>query len=484
MDERIKDGLERAFVKHRLVLWHDQEKRFAEDFEAMDIPKVKKITVNHDEFAIKHRVFIEEPNDYFLIYRTGDQPDDEENWLLDIEVGYGVFTADKADLIRSELNLPLSFVDLIRQHMAFFAARARIEKLKSLMSSTDGKAEIRRHMLAVCAGSDSSEDAIVEALLGDLANESEATWQLIDRSGLGETLWGLASSRYGYASQDPSITNMAEALFSGAYAAVFGDDTQITSDASVLLNRWSGMVASRPTFMALSDRLSVDLNISADLQSRPFEQVATLRLFKAADEEVLKVLIQKIEEHDITFDAARKIILERRGSLWYDEFKDLYEALLCAAELQDKLVGFAAPEMTFESGVTEYADKWFKIDQLYRKFVLHRGRTVFSDHLETLFTKVEHLYTDVFVPGLNAGWQKVIDKTDNWRSSKLVEQRRFFEAHVAPIRNRKSKVVVIISDAMRYEVGEELFRRIRNLQRFDAKMSSMLGVIPSYTQLV
>jgi uncharacterized protein (TIGR02687 family) len=45
------------------------------------------------------------------------------------------------------------------------------------------------------------------------------------------------------------------------------------------------------------------------------------------------------------------------------------------------------------------------------------------------------------------------------------------------------KAVVIISDAMRYEVGEELGSRIRQEDRFDATVDAVLGVLPTYTQL-
>ena len=177
------------------------------------------------------------------------------------------------------------------------------------------------------------------------------------------------------------------------------------------------------------------------------------------------------------------MIQARRGSLWYEEFRDLYEALLSAAELLDKLSGFAAPQMSLETGVSSYAETWFRVDQLYRKFILHRGRTVYTDHLEALSQKVEHLYTDLFVPRLNATWQGVIDKTESWRTGRLVEQRRFFEAHVSPLRKRNTKVIVIISDALRYEAAEELYRLIRAQPEFEAQISPMLGVIPSYTQL-
>ena len=42
---------------------------------------------------------------------------------------------------------------------------------------------------------------------------------------------------------------------------------------------------------------------------------------------------------------------------------------------------------------------------------------------------------------------------------------------------------MIISDALRFEVGEECLRRIRALDRFDAELKPMISSLPSYTQL-
>ena len=45
------------------------------------------------------------------------------------------------------------------------------------------------------------------------------------------------------------------------------------------------------------------------------------------------------------------------------------------------------------------------------------------------------------------------------------------------------KAVVIVSDALRYEVADELGSRIRQEDHFDASLDATLGVLPSYTQL-
>lgn len=59
----------------------------------------------------------------------------------------------------------------------------------------------------------------------------------------------------------------------------------------------------------------------------------------------------------------------------------------------------------------------------------------------------------------------------------------FYREQAAEFRRKDQKAVVIISDALRYEVAEEALREIRKLNRFDAELKPMVGALPSYTQL-
>ncbi len=61
--------------------------------------------------------------------------------------------------------------------------------------------------------------------------------------------------------------------------------------------------------------------------------------------------------------------------------------------------------------------------------------------------------------------------------------------YVAPLVAKGKRVVVIISDALRYEVADELATRLRRYKDsrskvgFEASIEPTLGVLPSYTQL-
>jgi uncharacterized protein (TIGR02687 family) len=63
------------------------------------------------------------------------------------------------------------------------------------------------------------------------------------------------------------------------------------------------------------------------------------------------------------------------------------------------------------------------------------------------------------------------------------KQSDFYIDQAAEFRRRDQKVVVVISDALRFEVAEECLREIRKLNRFDAELKPMISNLPSYTQL-
>lgn len=483
MRDRIQTGLERSFRKHRIVFWHDPETRFREEFDAIDITGVTKTEVQNNEFMLKHRLIREEPRQPFLVYRPGPLPEDARNWLLDLEMGQGVFLADRGALLLMELGLPPRFGELIETHARFFEARVRVDRLKGMMEETDNAAKIRLKMIAVCAGVPAAVDAVLEALLAELARDEEKLIGLIARTGLEAALWDEVRALYGYEEKIPSVSGLAQALFFGTYAMELDEPARLTQEALVFMARWRHDTRHRDAFQLLSARYAEALAISSDLSARPLDRLIRMSQFEAIDQQVLRALIKGVMDRDLPHERVEEAVRERRASLWWTNYADFFEAVRFASELQRRIVDIPIPAMTMRTGFDAYVATWFQIDQIYRKFVLHAGRTLHRDLVANLAERVENLYSNGFLMPLNDAWQRAIDADPVWRIDQVVAQRRFYEQHVAPIRSKGAKVIVIISDALRFEIGEELLRRIRAVDRFEASLEPMLGSVPSYTQL-
>jgi hypothetical protein len=77
----------------------------------------------------------------------------------------------------------------------------------------------------------------------------------------------------------------------------------------------------------------------------------------------------------------------------------------------------------------------------------------------------------------------VVDSSQRWDAAPLQKQQDFFEEYIEEYPRNQKKVVVIISDAMRYGVGEELLDRIKSEDRYTAELDGAVTMLPSYTQL-
>lgn len=76
-----------------------------------------------------------------------------------------------------------------------------------------------------------------------------------------------------------------------------------------------------------------------------------------------------------------------------------------------------------------------------------------------------------------------MDAASKWEALPIRKQNEFFEHWVQPFLRKANKVCVIISDAMRYEIGEELLSLVRQEDRYSAELSRHLRCCLSYTQL-
>ncbi|TGU85796.1 PglZ domain-containing protein, partial [Mesorhizobium sp. M00.F.Ca.ET.151.01.1.1] len=113
----------------------------------------------------------------------------------------------------------------------------------------------------------------------------------------------------------------------------------------------------------------------------------------------------------------------------------------------------------------------------------HMQRSAQASLMGDLFERIENLYVNTYLLKLNDRWQEHIDAADLWEAPPIMRQREFYAAQVAPYRRKDLKLCVVISDAMRYEVAEELLGRIRSLDRYDAEIEPALASLRSYTQL-
>ncbi|MBN8973639.1 MAG: BREX-1 system phosphatase PglZ type A [Rhizobiales bacterium] len=483
MQDRIAKGLEAQFDKHRIVFWYDSAREFRQAFEALTLDGVEKIEVANTEFAVKHRILREEPKRRFLLYRGGPRPADIDNWLLDIELAHGVFKSDQVAIWLADLGLPISFEDVVREHQEFFRSGRRLEKLKAAVRGDDTKEKLRLRMLSVCAGADGDFDTVVEALLEELAAGKDDSLRLIDRVGLSGFLWDQMERLFGYRTGKASVGDFAITLFKSCYQSTVGGEAILAPEALVFFRRWKNNRNAEEAFATLSAEYAGALGVAQDLAKRDFRTLIEVDYFEEVDRAIIRALVHEVGSQTVAQGEVLNWIRQRRQSHWYAAYRDLYEAIGFAAEFQQAMAQVTLGMTSLAEGVERYAKSWFRIDQLYRKFIWRMQKSGQATLMQELFEQVENHYVNSYLLRLNEAWQTHIDAAETWSAPPIPAQRSFYREHVGEFRRRDQKVCVIISDALRYEVAEELRGRILSLDRYEAGIEPIFGGLPSFTQL-
>ncbi len=483
MTDRIKAGLERLFIDHRIVFWYDAARDMRAEYDAVDLPDVEKVEIANNEFGLKYRMLRQEPKQKFLVFHDGPAPEMADNWLLDLYFACGVFKADQAAIWLAELGLPLQFEDVVRDHMEFYRAKSRIEALKQMLTPSDTKTDVLRRMLAVCAGAEGALDTVIEELLAELADERDDAMRLIERSSLTEFFWKQVENTYGYVSDAPDFEDFAITLFQSCYARALGEDGKLNGEALLVFRRWKNNRLGAKAFETLSGKYQEILRIPEDVQERDIKALRAIDHFEEIDRQIIRSLVREMASQTVSSAEVLKTVRERRQSHWYTTYEDIYQAIGYATEFQQALAEANLTMTSPAEGVKRYVSHWYKIDQLYRKFIYHMQKSGQASLLSALFESVENRYTTNFLSAVNDAWQDQIAGLSDWKISGFAHQTDFYMDQAAEFRRRDQKVVVIISDALRYEVAEEALREIRKLNRFDADLKPMISALPSYTQL-
>ena len=135
----VRPHLLRWFERRRVVFWHDPDGQYVAELDGLDLPG------SRDNPRRQRRVRRQEPA---AARRAGQQVPrlpvwcgrraGVGNWLLDLELAYGVFTADRTALVVQDLGLTGNGIDeVVQAHEKFFNATKRVQSLQALLNPDD-----------------------------------------------------------------------------------------------------------------------------------------------------------------------------------------------------------------------------------------------------------------------------------------------------------------------------------------------------------
>jgi uncharacterized protein (TIGR02687 family) len=480
---KIEEALIKRFEEQRIIFWYDEKQEMEEQFQAIDLENVQKIHVKGNEFEIKYIVIKQQPKAKFLLYFSGPKPANEDNWLLDLELAHYVFQTDQEALFLQEMGLGYHLKELIAEHIEFFKAKERRNKLVEYLGDIDSHNVIRYKMLAIVfANENINLGTFIIAHAAAFIDNSERIDKDLERYNLSEFYWKEISRKYNYLNPNPSIYDLLLEIFANQFVLIRKPGLGI--DTKLLLSNWKDTVQYRDYFGKVSEKIAEDLGIQQKLDNSKLAEIITDDIFVLSEQKILHELINMIIQEEITAEKLSMYIKNRENKYWFNEYAPFYNCLHHAIEMILHVKKYEDIQYkTFEEGTKHYAEHTYIIDYHYRKYIWNYRQTNQNKALASLSAKIEKVYSNDWLLAYNDKWQNIIDKLDSWPSQVMKDQRRFFEHHVKTTFSKKQKLFVIISDAFRYECGAELVKRIHSENRFEPTLDYMVSSIPSYTQL-
>lgn len=483
-NNKVQSALEKLFQQHRLVFWYDDNAEMTDLFKSLQIPEIEKVVIENNEFTLKHKLLIEQPEQKFLLYQSKEKPADNDNWLLDLLLSNYEFHTDPSSLYLQDLDLPQEFKPLIQQHEEFFTDEKRINELKALLEPDDRESLIRLRMLSVICSCEPEWEKIMYALFEEILKEKQNKYKSIEKYTLNKFLFENIEKKYGYKSINPSIKDFLLHLFQDSFIrSIKIGKPVLNKEAFLFVNRWKENTKAKKIYSDWSKKLGKELDIENNIQSISIDLLLEEDTFSVIDKKIISEIREYISKETLPDYSIQEWIEKRKVKFFFPEYSQIYNSLSYASSILDEIKKVNLTIQNPGDGFEKYEKQWFKIDQLYRKYIYSSEQAEHLSILKDLTLKIEKAYGNSFLLKLGDNWQTAIDKLQNWEIENTISQKQFYNEWIVPYTNKENRIFVIISDALRYESAAELREIILQEDRYTADLKAVLGSIPSYTQL-
>ncbi len=493
-NEPLKDGEQR-----KIVFWVDKDNEFTEDIEQLTVDKVKFHTLTErNQFHTKYLLEEEDPASSYLIY-TNLELGVEDNWLADTVFYSKTFYADRISLILSELNIDPSLRAVIKKYERFFNNKERFRKFSALNIETYSEQIIELSIMSVlCNVRTPDFEEVLKAVLIDTLEDNENKYlSLLEKFFDIEVFWNYVSVHYGYEREKKSLKTLFIHLVLTAFSQSVGEENlnelsdfisnRNKTNAVVFIDHWMHHKTDYVVFDEYAEIAEQEIQLSNIINNLPIEVFKQADIFPYFDRAIIIYIANGLVTQLEDYEEYTKLIKLRRAKHYYDKFASIYEALYYTVKIHEfyKEHRQGIPQGRAIDLYQAYVNDYHLMDTYYRKFYVAYDEESNHDLLKKLKVLVENLYTNWYMGELSSHWSQAVESemTQDWSLPGIKNQQDFYSSFIdSKVRNGE-RVFVIVSDAMRYEIGVELADRLNTETMGVCDVETLLGVVPSITKL-
>lgn len=486
------------FEKRKIIIWYDYDRDFEDIIDEVKIDNVKVHKLKNDNyFYTKYLLEEEDLESNYLIY-TNSIEDDKQNWILDIILYSESFYADKTSMIMRDLNIEDNLRHEFSKYKSFFYAEEMCDSFSKVVSSVSENKTLEIGILTTISKviTLDFEEVVKAVLCNGLDNEENAIYLEMDKYNAVNLFWNYCRVYYGYNLEDRSLKKLFAFIVTTALSSYLKEENlsplksyigNSKPNCIVLIDHWINHKVDYFSYIEYANQYENEFNLVDLIDKIDIDSYKEIDILSIFDKEVIKYIIFALEDGREDFNYFISLINIRRSKNFYEDYKNIYEALLSyleMAKLKNELKQVIERRSSIDI-IKKYSKKLYSFDFNYRKFYLNYDERPESGAMVKLKKLVDNIYVNWFLSELSTNWNYELtdEYLDNWRISGVLNQRDFYKDKVQSMLGSGDKVFVIISDALRYEIGVELKERFNNIVIGSSNIEPMVTSIPSITKI-
>lgn len=508
--QNIEEQLNTEFAKSdtRIVFWFDDKGEYEDEVTELQLENAKLHILDGSNWFYSKWLLNESDKDSkYLVYAPFPKPSDAENPLADMYYYSVSYYTDRVSQMSQEIGIDAKFKEYLSQYSNFWKNKIRIQKFKELGIDHFNIETIDIGLLAVLTDvkTPNFEEIVKQLLL----NDSDKYVKAIEDNGLIGKLWDLCKKYFGYESEKPNLDDLAACMIL-TYASASLKATVPASIKSYILKKRNDVVVfvrnimDNVLYQEAYDDLSEKVNktlcfvprIQDDLKkdNEKFKDKAiqladifACDAFKGLDDIIIEWALDQLNDEilDAQINGMNIAqIADQRTSKAYhfgEVYRNEYHALKYAY-LMMKSVSLMEFTSDIKGLVDNYQKETYLIDSYYRWFYYAFDKIDNADRFSNVRERVENIYSNTYLQKLTPKWnQNFTDETMN--TVGLVKQDDFYKHYLKGYEAKNNRIIVIISDAFRYECAKELMGRFELDEKCEANMETMISVLPSVTSI-
>lgn len=525
--ELVKEDIVEKYKNSNIVIWYDSNKEFKQEFELITLEGVNKIAYEGSFIELRYNIFLKDRDltKKWLIYTNNETT---FGFLEEYEYFGEKYVVSIKEILERKYKIEFSNFDIV-------TVEKRLQILKRLW-------DVIPEEVVNNLNQETLDDIVLTNGFGYVDINKEYTIlkyicepyvydNLLEEAKIKDKFFEFISLEYGIdVKKELPVETIVEAIVEYLFQCEiimksrkkditpFGINVGNSSkllNCVQLLETWANHDIYKEKFIEYSKHIS-NKYINQLLKCIELDELLGIEylfgveelLYKKLQIEVIKgknynevlqedlksMLINSVLEGKELYDGNSidlsiineqvndiKVFLDVRKRYYFSKVKvfnkwnllsNIFNTLDLLNKFEEK---FSGTYDDFEDIISNYKDNnWWKIDLLYRK--IQEQYFEFDNFISLLFKKLDGLYHYAYLKTINEEVSNVIDKKIDF-NFKVDIQHNFWTKYVTP---RNEQTAILIVDALRYEMGMELFGLIED--KTNKNILPMISTVPTITE--